>query len=67
MTIIVMLPLLNIQELARFCKLNKTFYQLMLNYVNFEVLFKAWHLKLTTDEVDEIKISSFRALQVAAK
>ena len=67
MTTIVLLPLLKIKELARFCGLNKACYQLMFKYVNFEVLFKAWGFKLTPAEVIETKISPFRALQVAAK
>ena len=67
MTTIVLLPLLNIKELARFCRLNKDCYQLMLKYVNFEVLFVAWGFKLSPTEVAETKISPFSALQVAAK
>ena len=67
MTTIVLLPLLNIKELARFSKVNKACNQLMIKYVNFEVLFEAWGFKLSPTEVAETKISPFSALQVAAK
>ena len=67
MTTIVLLPLLNIKELARFRRLNKACNQLMIKYVIFEVLFEAWGFKLSPTEVAETKISPFSALQVAAK
>ena len=67
MTTIELLPLLNIKELARFCRLNKACSLLMFKYVNFKILFEAWGLKLTPDEVADTKISPFRVLQVAAK
>ena len=67
MTTIVLLPLLNIKELARFSKVNKACNQLMRKYVNFEVLFEVWGFKLSPNEVAETKISPFSALQVAAK
>ena len=41
MTIIVLLPYLHPRELARFRRLNKSSYQLLLKYVNFKVLFEA--------------------------
>ena len=62
-----LLPLLNIKELARFRRLNKACNQLMLKYVNFEVLLEAWGLKLSPTEAAETKISPFSALQLAAK
>ena len=41
MTCMELLPLLNIWEILKFCQLNKTCYQLLFNYVNFQVLFEA--------------------------
>ncbi len=35
--------------------------------VNFELLFKAWGLNLSPAELEETKISAFRALEMAAK
>ena len=52
MTIIILLPYLNIKELVRFCRLNKASYKLMLK-VNFQVLYGAWGIKLSPAEVKE--------------
>ena len=63
MTAIMLLPLLNLREMARFCQLNKASYQLMLEYVNFKVLFEVQGYNLTPAEDEEFKISPPRALK----
>ena len=67
MTGLVMLPCLNILELTKFCQLNWASYQLLQKYVNFKFLLEAWGIQLTDEQVEEIKISSTSALQVALK
>ena len=67
MTIIMLLPFFNPNDLAGFCLLNKACYQLLLNHVNFQVLIEAWGRNLTPADVIETRMSIFRAFQVAVK
>ena len=67
MVVIVLFPYLSPRELARFCQLNKSCCQLLLKYVNFQVLFEAQGIYLSPDELVETKISLSRALQTALK
>ena len=67
MVVIVLFPYLRPRELARFCQLNKSCCQLLLKYVNFQVLFEAQGIYLSPDELVETKISLSRALQTALK
>ena len=67
MTVIILLPYLSPRELFRFCSLNKACYQLLLSYINFQVLFEAWGFHLTPDQLEEIRISTSKALKVTAK
>ena len=67
MVVIILFPYLSPRELARFCQLNKSCCQLLLKYVNFQVLFEAWGICLSPAEVEETRISISRALQMALK
>ena len=67
MTGMELLPLLNIWEILKFQQLSKASYQFLLKYVNFKVLFEVWGVQLTDTQVEETKISTTRALQVALK
>ena len=67
MVVIVLFPNLSPRELTRFCQLNKSCSQLLLKYVNFQVLFEAWGISLSPGELEETKISISRALQAALK
>ena len=67
MTIIILFPFLKPRELATFCQLNKACLELMLKYVNYQVLVQAWGINLTPADVEETRISRSRALQMAAK
>ena len=67
MVVIVLFPYLSPRELARFCQLNKSCCQLLLKYVNFQVLFEAQGIYLSPSELEETKISLSRALQMALK
>ena len=60
-----LLPFLNPNQLRRFSRLNKTSYRIMQN-LNYQVLFEAWGITLTPDEVKETKISASKALNLAA-
>ena len=67
MVVIVLFPYLSPRELARFCQLNQSCCQLLLKYVNFQVLFEAQGVYLSPGELEETKISLSRALQAALK
>jgi hypothetical protein len=60
-----LLPFLNPNQLRRFSRLNKTSYRIMQN-LNYQVLFEAWGITLTPDEVKETQISASKALNLAA-
>lgn len=60
-----LLPFLNPNQLRRFSRLNKTSYRFMQN-LNYQVLFEAWGITLTPDEVKETKISASKAFNLAA-
>ena len=67
MVVIVLFPYLSPRELARFCQLNQSCCQLLLKYVNFQVLFEAQGIFLSPGELEETRISVSRALQAALK
>ena len=67
MVVIVLFPYLSPRELARFCQLNQSCCQLLLKYVNFQVLFEAQGIYLSPGELEETKISLSRALQAVLK
>lgn len=60
-----LLPFLNPNQLRRFSRLNKTSHRIMQN-LNYQVLFEAWGITLTPDEVKETKISASKAFNLAA-
>ena len=56
MAIIAFLPLLSIQDIARFYRLNKVCKELMFK-VNFKVLFEAQGIKLNPDQEEALNMS----------
>ena len=72
MTQLEFLPFFSLRDMVKFLQVSKECNQLidpnsLKNCINYQVLFKAWGIKLTPAEVAETKILSTRALQVLAK
>ena len=66
MVIIAFLPFLNIQEMARFYRLNNACEELMFK-INFKILFEAQGIKLRPDLIEALNTSPSLALLAGLK